>query len=111
MTCARSRRGMTLIEAMVAVVILSIITTVVYGGFSQTMRNKARLEEQADRAHVIRVAMERIVRELSQAFVSVHVNPNASMQASVASGLAITASWKLQSSTPWLTGLDTSPTP
>ncbi|UJR83554.1 type II secretion system protein GspJ [Sandaracinus amylolyticus] len=81
MSRARLRtRGMTLIEAMVAVTILAIITTVVYGGFSQTMRNKSRVEEQADRAHVVRVAMERIVRELSQAYVSVHVNPNPSMQ-------------------------------
>lgn len=75
--------GMTLIEAMIAVTILSIVTTLVYGGFSQTMRNKTRVEEQSDRAHVIRVAMERIVRELSQAFVSIHVNPNPSLQASL----------------------------
>jgi len=72
--------GMTLIEAMIAITILSIVTTLVYGGFSQTMRNKTRVEEQSDRAHVIRVAMERLVRELSQAFVSVHVNPNPSLQ-------------------------------
>lgn len=79
----RSQHGMTLIEAMVAVTILAIITTVVYGGFSQTMRNKTRVEEQSDRAHVVRVAMERMVRELSMAFVSVHVNPNAQMQATL----------------------------
>lgn len=78
-----TQRGMTLIEAMVAVTILAIITTVVYGGFSQTMRNKARVEEQSDRAHVVRVAMERMVRELSMAFVSVHVNPNPSLQSSL----------------------------
>lgn len=70
------RRGMTLVEAMVAVTILAIITTIVYGGFSQTMRNKTRVEAQSDRSHVVRVAMERMVRELSMAFVSVHVNPN-----------------------------------
>lgn len=80
MTNAARTRGMTLIEAMVAVTILAIVTTVVYGGFAQTMRNKTRIEEQADRAHVVRVAMERIVRELSMAFVSVHVNPNPQLQ-------------------------------
>jgi type II secretory pathway component PulJ len=37
---------------MVAVTILGIVTTVVYGGFSQTMRNKRRIEDQSDRAHV-----------------------------------------------------------
>ena len=77
---SRRRAGMTLIEVMVAVAILGIVTTVVYGGFSQTMRNKRRIEDQADRAHVIRVAMERMTRELSQAFVSIHVNPNPTLQ-------------------------------
>jgi len=76
----RRTSGMTLIEAMVAVTILGIVTTVVYGGFSQTMRNKRRIEDQSDRAHVIRVAMERIARELSMAFVSIHVNPNPQLQ-------------------------------
>jgi general secretion pathway protein J len=78
-----SRKGMTLIEAMVAITILAVITTIVYGGFAQTMRNKTRVEAQSDRAHVIRVAMERMVRELSMAFVSVHVNPNPSLRGSL----------------------------
>jgi general secretion pathway protein J len=77
----RARQGMTLVEAMVAITILSIVTTLVYGGLSQTMRNKARVEAQLDRSHVIRIAMERMTRELSQAFVSVHVNPSPQRQA------------------------------
>lgn len=76
-----ARDGMTLIEAMISIAILAIVTTVVYGGLSQTMRNKRRVEEQLDHSHVIRVTMERIVRELQQAFVSVHVNPSAQLQA------------------------------
>jgi general secretion pathway protein J len=72
MRSTRSRRGMTLVEIMVAITILAIVSTVVFGGFSQTMRNKRRIEEQADRAHVIRVAMERMVSELSMAYVSAH---------------------------------------
>ncbi len=76
----RRVRGMTLIEVMVAVTILAIVATIVFSGFSQTMRNKRRIEEQADRAHVIRVAMERMVSELSMAYVSAHVNVNPSLQ-------------------------------
>lgn len=76
----RRTRGMTLVEAMVAITILAIVATVVFGGFTQTMRNKRRVEEQADRAHVIRVAMERMVSELSMAYVSVHVNVNPALQ-------------------------------
>ncbi len=70
---------MTLIEALVAITIFGIVATLVFGGFSQTMRNKRAVEAQSDRAHVIRVAMERIVRELSMAYVSVHVNPSSTL--------------------------------
>lgn len=65
---------MTIVEALVSVAILSIVSVTVFGGFSQTMRNKARVEEQGDRAHVIRVAMERMCREIQSAFVSLDVN-------------------------------------
>lgn len=75
----KRRQGMTLIEAMVAVTILAMVTLLVYGGLSQTMRNRARMEASMDRAHVVRVAMERMVREISQAFVSIHVNPNTAL--------------------------------
>ncbi|MFO0684897.1 MAG: type II secretion system protein GspJ [Sandaracinus sp.] len=79
MTARRSTKrsplaGMTLVEAMVSVAILSIVSVLVFGGFSQTMRNKARVEAQGDRAHVIRVAMERMCREIQSAFVSLDVN-------------------------------------
>lgn len=71
---------MTLVEILVAITILAIVSTVVFGGFSQTMRNKRRIEEQADRAHVIRVAMERMVSELSMAYVSAHRPIDPSLQ-------------------------------
>jgi general secretion pathway protein J len=76
----RSIAGMTLVEVMVAVAILSLISLVVFGGFNQTMRNKQQAEVMADRSHVIRVAMERMVSELSMAYVSAHQNPNPSLQ-------------------------------
>ena len=74
--------GMSLVEAMVAITIFAIVATIVFGGFSQTMTNKRAVEAQSDRAHVMRVAMERMVRELSMAFVSVHINPNSILVAS-----------------------------
>ncbi|MGE0791431.1 MAG: type II secretion system protein GspJ [Sandaracinaceae bacterium] len=76
----RGRRGMTLIEVMVAVTILSMVAIITFSGFSQTMRNKRRIEEMADRSHVIRSAMERMVREISMAYVSIQVNPNPALQ-------------------------------
>ncbi len=71
-----SRQGFTLVEALVAIAIFGIVATIVFGGFSQTMRNRSYVEAQSDRSHVIRVAMERMAREIASAFVSIHVNPN-----------------------------------
>lgn len=68
--------GFTLVEALVAIAVFSIVATIVFGGLSQTMRNREHVEAQTDRSHVIRVAMERMVREISSAYVSIHVNPN-----------------------------------
>lgn len=73
------REGFTLVEALVAIAIFGIVATIVFGGFSQTMRNRDHVEAQSDRSHVLRVAMERMVRELASAYVSIHVNPNAQL--------------------------------
>lgn len=72
---------MTLIEVLVGIAILGLVTTMIWAGFSQTSRNKRRVEESADTYHVLSIALERIVRDLSTAFVSVHVNPSPSLQA------------------------------
>ena len=71
-----TREGVTLIEAMVAIAIVGMVMTLLWGGFSQTMKNKARIEENLDRHHVIHAALHRMSRELSMAFVSSHANPN-----------------------------------
>ncbi len=69
-------RGMTLLEIMVAMSILAIVSTLLYSGFIQTSRNKQRIEEQLDRAHEISAGLERMVQELSTAYVSAHRNIN-----------------------------------
>lgn len=70
------KRGFTLLEIILAVTILALIGTMIYGGFSQTALNKARVEEDSDHSRIIHTALERMVRELSMAFVSTHVNPS-----------------------------------
>lgn len=80
MTRARSRRaGMTLIEVMVAMTMFATVGALVYGGFAQTSRAKKTLETQLDRYHELRMAMERMVRELSMAYMSTHINISPSM--------------------------------
>jgi general secretion pathway protein J len=71
----RARRaGITLIEVMVAMAILAIVSTLLYTGFVQTANNKKRIEGDLARNHEVRMALERIVRELSMAFVSAQTN-------------------------------------
>ncbi len=69
-------RGFTLLEIILAVTILALIGTMIYGGFSQTALNKARVEEDVDHSRVVHMALDRMTRELSMAFVSTHVNPS-----------------------------------
>jgi len=72
--------GVTLIEMMVAMAILAIVATLMYTGFTQTSRNKKRIEAELDRAHEVRMGVERMARELSMAFVSAQANPDQSLQ-------------------------------
>jgi general secretion pathway protein J len=76
----RSRAGMTLIEVMVAMSMFAAVGALVYGGFAQTSRAKKVLEGELDRYHEIRVTLERMVKELSMAYVSIHQNQSASLQ-------------------------------
>ena len=77
---ARRARGLTLIEVLVAMVIIAIVSTLLYTGFVQTAHNKQRIESELDRYHEILSGLDRIVRELSMAYVSAHINPNPALQ-------------------------------
>ena len=70
------RRGFTLLEIILAVSVLALVGTMIYGGFSQTALNKARIEEDVDHSRIIHMALARMARELTMAFVSTHVNPS-----------------------------------
>ncbi len=74
------RRGFTLIEAMVSIMILAIVATLLWQGFVQTSRNKKMVEDEADRYHEIESALDRMQRELSMAFMSAQQNDNPSLQ-------------------------------
>ena len=69
-------RGFTLLEIILAVTILALVGTMIYGGFSQTALNKARVEEDVDHSRIVHMTLERMARELTMAFVSTHVNPS-----------------------------------
>ena len=68
----RSRPGMTLLEVMVAVSLLGLMGMLVYGSLAITIKSQQRAEVLQERYHAARVFLQRIKRDLSMAFVSLH---------------------------------------
>jgi general secretion pathway protein J len=75
-------RGLTLIELLVAIAILASISILIYGAFSGMRRSKEGIERINDRYREGRLAMSRISRELSSAYLSGHapINPAIAVQ-------------------------------
>lgn len=71
-TCTRRLRqgGLTLVETLIAVSILAVMTTLVWGSFNDTFHAKTTIEANAARYHSVRLALERMVREISMSFIS-----------------------------------------
>jgi general secretion pathway protein J len=62
--------GFTLIEIMVAVGIVAMMSTLVWSTFRQTALTKKSVEAQAIRYRTVRLALDRMARELAMAFLS-----------------------------------------
>ncbi|MEZ4225683.1 MAG: type II secretion system protein GspJ [Polyangiaceae bacterium] len=73
MSRASRSRGFTLVELLVAISILAMISILIYSTFAGMKRSKEGLERVNDRYREGRLAMSRISRELSSAFVSLHL--------------------------------------
>jgi len=70
---ARARaRGMTLLEVLVAVAVLSLVATLIYGAFDGMSRTRTSISAIDDRYHQGRQAIARMSRELQSAFLSLH---------------------------------------
>jgi len=67
-----SGRGFTLVEVMVAVGITAVLGAMAAGAFQRTYASKELVEAQDERFSTARIALTRMVRELSQAFLSDH---------------------------------------
>jgi type II secretory pathway component PulJ len=55
---------------MVAVGILAIVTTLVWSSFKDTFRTKSAIEAQSGRYRTVRIALERMARDVSMAYLS-----------------------------------------
>lgn len=66
------RRGLTLLEVLVAITILAMISIIIYGAFDGLARSKNGLGKINDRFHSGRSAMRRLADEISSAYLSLH---------------------------------------
>lgn len=66
-------RGMTLLEIMVAVAVLAGVAVLIHGVMTSLSAGKKGEGLRSERVHQGREAMQRIVRDLSGAFLSKHV--------------------------------------
>ena len=71
-TNARAR-GLTLLEVLVAVAVLTLVSIMIYGAFSTINRGRQNAGQLADRYRLARLAMTRMSRELSESYLSAHV--------------------------------------
>jgi general secretion pathway protein J len=63
-----ARGGFTLIEVVVAIAILAVVMTIVYGAFSRSADVTRETAEVTDRVRQVQVITERLVDELSSAY-------------------------------------------
>lgn len=74
MSRARARRGMTLLEVLVSLGILVMISLLIYGAFDSMSRGRKGEAMRAERTRQGRDAVERMTREITSAYLSLH-NP------------------------------------
>jgi hypothetical protein len=55
---------------MLALALMALVTSLLWGTFAQTARVKRRIEQTLDRTHTMRVALMRMSREIEMAFLS-----------------------------------------
>lgn len=67
--------GFTLIEVMITVTLLALIMAVAWGSFLTMERSQTYTQNINDRMHAAEQAMNRMVRELSMAFMTAHGLP------------------------------------
>jgi len=73
MTMAKRNRlpsGFTLIEVMLALALMALVTSILWGTIAQTAKVKKRIEDAQDRTHTVRVALMRMSREIEMAYQS-----------------------------------------
>lgn len=71
-THSKQLHGMTLLEVIIAITLIAAMGLVIGVSMSNFRSISAEIEEQTYRYQEVRIAMDRMVRELSTAFISAH---------------------------------------
>jgi general secretion pathway protein J len=69
MKLSPGHRGITLIELLIALTITAIVTVIIWGSFARTFESREFVMQAQERYHTVRVALERMSREISSTFV------------------------------------------
>ena len=69
MNAALKQLGFTLVEVLIALSIVAIISSLIFGAFARTFDVREQVTQSQERYHGLRVALERMAREISMAFV------------------------------------------
>lgn len=77
MTARRGQSGLTLVELMLSLGLLALMMFLAWSTTRGTIEIKKGLEQTQVRNHEIRVAMSRMVRDISSAYLSGNENTNA----------------------------------
>lgn len=78
----RFARGMTLLEVMVAVAVLAGVSVLIHGVMTSLSKGKQGEALRAERVHQGREALQRMVRDLSAAYLSMHIPSLPALQTS-----------------------------
>lgn len=66
------RTGMTLIEVMITVSLLAVVMALAWGSYSIAVSHQQRVQDINERLHGVEQAVNRIVRDMSTAFMTKH---------------------------------------
>lgn len=67
-----AHKGMTLIEVMISVAILALIMATGWGSYAVATGHQQRMQEINERLHGVEQAVNRMVRDLSMAYMTTH---------------------------------------
>ncbi|MCC6806851.1 MAG: prepilin-type N-terminal cleavage/methylation domain-containing protein [Deltaproteobacteria bacterium] len=74
MTRRMTKRGFSLMEVMIAVAIVAFISAILGGSLVRQLEAKAMLDVYSERQNTARIALLRMSREISMAYLSKHYN-------------------------------------